>query len=129
MRHRAWITGMAAALVFAASPGLRAWSAPSGQDLAQQGRQVFGAAGCDACHFEGSIVAPSLKGVAGRRIAGVGRYAYSTALKAKAGTWTDANLDAFLADPQGFAPGTEMLAPGTDEPERLAIIAYLKTLR
>ena len=129
MRHRTWIAGAAAALVLAVGPGVRAQSAPSGQDLAEQGRQVFAAAGCDSCHFDGSIVAPPLKGVAGRRIAGVGRYAYSTALKAKAGTWTDADLDAFLTDPQAFAPGTEMLAPGTDEPQRKAIIAYLKTLR
>ncbi len=127
MRHGVWAT----CLLLAAAPSAWAQEAgpgSSGGDLVAQGKRAFDAAGCGGCHFPGSIVAPPLEGVAGRRIAGAGRYAYSTGLRAKAGTWTDANLDAFLTDAQAFAPGTEMLSPATDEGQRQAIIAYLKTL-
>ena len=73
---------------------------------ARDGAALFNAQ-CKSCH---SVTAasgpagPSLKGVVGRKIAGAPGYAYSTGLKAKTGTWGDANLDAFLANPAAFAP-------------------------
>ena len=71
---------------------------------------------------------PTLTGVAGGPIAAKS-FAYSPGLKAKGGTWTDANLDAFLKAPPTFAPGTKMLISVGAEPNRKAIIEYLKTLK
>lgn len=85
---------------------------------------------CKSCHGAKSTAAgPALAGVAGADIAGRTDYAYSTGLKAKAGTWTDANLDAYLARPTAFAPGTRMAVGVPGAPARAAIVAYLKTLK
>ena len=84
---------------------------------------------CGDCHSldpDSSPVAPSLKGVIGRKIASLADFSYSDALKAKGGTWTPQALDAFLTDPPAFAPGTQMLKGAPDPAERKAIIDYLK---
>ena len=67
--------------------------------------------------------------VVGRRIASLPDFAYSDALKAKQGVWNDAALNAFLADPQTFAPGTAMYGAAPDKGQRQAIIDYLKTVK
>ena len=85
---------------------------------------------CAACHGEKSTLAgPTLKGVVGAPIAGRSDYAYSAGLKAKRGTWTDANLDAYLAKPLAFAPGTRMVVAVPDANNRAAIVTYMKTLK
>ena len=56
-------------------------------------------------------------------------FTYSDALKAKDGTWTDEALDAFVADPQTYAPGTAMFGNAPDPAQRHAIIEYLKTVK
>lgn len=94
--------------------------------LAQDGAQLFNMQ-CRMCHG-GSPMGPSLAGVAGAPIASKS-FAYSPALKAKGGTWTDANLDAFLKGPSAFAPGTKMLIAVPSDANRAAIIGYLKTLK
>ena len=73
-----------------------------------------------------SLSGPTLKGVAGRKIAGAPGFAYSAGLKARTGTWTDAGLDAYLANPAGFAPGTRMFARVAQPEARSAVIQYLK---
>ena len=77
----------------------------------------------------GSPSAPALKGIVGRKPGAMAGYAFSPALKAKGGTWTDASLDAYLANPSAAIPGTKMFAADHDAAERAAIIAYLKTLK
>ena len=94
--------------------------------MAADGQQLFNMQ-CKMCHG-GSPMGPTLEGVAGGKIAAKG-YAYSPALKAKGGAWTDANLDAFLKAPATFAPGTKMLIAVPSEENRQALIAYLKTLK
>lgn len=94
--------------------------------LAQDGAQLFNMQ-CRMCHA-GSPMGPSLTGVAGGPIA-ASSFAYSPALKAKGGTWTDANLDAFLKAPAAFAPGTKMMMSVPGDAARASIIAYLKTLK
>jgi len=94
--------------------------------LAADGAQLFNMQ-CKMCHV-GSPMGPSLVGVAGGKI-GEGSFAFSPALKAKEGTWTDANLDAFLKAPTTFAPGTKMLISVPSDENRAAIISYLKTLK
>jgi cytochrome c2 len=99
--------------------------------FAQDGTTLFNTQ-CKSCH---SITAasgpagPSLKGVYGRKIAGAPGYAYSTGLKVRSGTWGDANLDAFLANPAGFAPGGKMFVKVAKPADRAALIAYMKTVK
>lgn len=93
---------------------------------AADGQQLFNMQ-CKMCHAGGPM-GPALNGVAGGKIAAKD-FAYSPALKAKGGTWTDANLDAFLGAPTKFAPGTKMMIAVPSAENRTAIIAYLKTLK
>ena len=85
---------------------------------------------CMTCHqAKSSPMGPSLAGVAGRKIASLTDFTYSPALKAKTGTWTDAQLDSFLSGPAAFAPGTKMPVSLSAAADRTAVIAYLKTLK
>ncbi|PCD02675.1 cytochrome C class I [Sphingomonas spermidinifaciens] len=122
---RGWTMVMLGLGVSAASPALAGQAAPD------PGKQAF--APCSACHAvtpNTKRMGPSLHGVVGRKVAGAPGFAYSPALKAKGGAWTPAALDAFLADPRGWAPGNRMSYPGVKDPaKRAAIIAYLKTLK
>jgi cytochrome c len=88
---------------------------------------------CGPCHtFEadGPVqIGPNLHGVLGRDIAGTEEFAYSQALQEKDGVWDYASLDAFLSDPEGFAPGNNMPIPGIEDgQERADLIAYIRTL-
>ena len=86
---------------------------------------------CGDCHTldPPSGTAPSLKGVVGRKVASLADFQYSDALKAKTGAWTPDNLDAFLAAPQSFAPGTAMYGGASDPNDRKAIIDYLTSVK
>lgn len=100
--------------------------------LADDGAAVF-AAECSGCHTAGEATAkklgPDLRGIFGQRIGSREDYDYSESLASKDGTWTEANLDRFLADPQEFVPGTKMRWDGIADPERRrALIAYLEGL-
>jgi cytochrome c len=94
--------------------------------LAADGQQLFNMQ-CKMCH-SGGPMGPALTGVAGANIASKD-FAYSPALKAKGGAWTDANLDAFLKAPAQFAPGTKMMMSVPSDENRAAIIQHLKTLK
>jgi cytochrome c len=100
--------------------------------LAATGEAVF-IDKCGDCHTldpNPAATAPALRGVVGRKIASVPGFSYSDALKAKAGgVWTDASLDAFIAAPKTFAPGTTMVGGAADPADRAAIIDYLKTAK
>ena len=61
-------------------------------------------------------IGPDLWGVVGQRIATARDYRYSGALNSVPGTWSEERLDAFLADPQSFAPGTSMQLGGISDP-------------
>ena len=85
---------------------------------------------CKTCHgAKSSPMGPSLAGVAGRDIASLSDFTYSAGLKAKTGAWSDPSLDAYLAAPAKFAPGTRMPASLPATADRAAVIAYLKTLK
>lgn len=73
---------------------------------------------------------PNLFGVVGRKPATSPGFAYSRAMQRKVGVWAPAELDRFLADPAGLAPGNAMpVGPVASAADRKAIIAYLTTLR
>lgn len=106
-----------------------ALTAIAGTAYAQDGAALFNAQ-CKSCHTltgTNGPAGPSLKGVVGRKVAGSPGYAYSKALTAKGGAWTDGQLDAYLAGPAAFAPGTKMFNKVADPKARTAIIGYLKT--
>jgi len=89
---------------------------------------------CAVCHPTDASgkpgVGPNLRGVHGRPAASDPGYAYSEALRGRGATWSDAELDAFLADPAGYAPGTWMPFAGIHDPdERAAVIRVLRELK
>lgn len=97
---------------------------------ADSGQQVF--TQCAACHStDGSAsLGPTLKGIVGRPSASVSGFSYSPAMKRSHLTWTAAELDKYIANPQGTVPGNTMPYPGlNDASQRAALIAYLATLK
>lgn len=88
---------------------------------------------CVVCHsFEqgGRLVfGPNLFGITGQPAAAIAGFGYSEALASSGLVWTDTNLVGFLADPEGFLPGTTARFPGLDAAQDKAdILAYLKSL-
>jgi len=90
--------------------------------------------GCNTCHeteegkpATGPHVGPTLVGVFGAARAGREDYAYSDAMSKLDGAWDVEALNAFLTDPTGVVPGTEMLrAPEMTREERIGLIAFLR---
>lgn len=117
------MTRLAALPVLALGAALSLAAAPA---LAADGAQLFNMQ-CKMCH-NGTPMGPPLAGVAGGPVAAKA-FAYSPALKSKGGTWTDANLEAFLKAPTAFAPGTKMMISVPNAENRAAIIEHLKTLK
>lgn len=108
--------------LLAAAPFVQAADATRGQAIYQ--------ARCAACHsvdFNG--VGPAHRGVFGR-LAGTakGFTNYSAALKGSGITWTEANLDRWLANPEALVPGQAMGISLPDAGERADVIAFLRTL-
>lgn len=106
----------------------------AGADLEAGRLALFG---CNTCHevakdrpATGVHVGPSLVGIFGSAQAAQADYAYSDAMKRLDGTWTAETLNAFLTDPTGLVPGTEMLrVPEMTRAERIGLISLLKQSR
>jgi cytochrome c len=114
-------------------------TASTGSALAEgdaaKGKAAF--AKCGICHQIGdgakTLVGPELNGIVGRKAASDASYAmYSAGMKklgAEGFTWTDENIDKWIADPKAMIPDSPMALafPGIpDAAERADIIAYLK---
>mgnify|MGYP002630569232 CR=1 FL=1 len=86
---------------------------------------------CLACHTDDDSgrhsIGPNLTKLLGRPLAQAPGYVYSDALKDLGGIWDEDSLNAFLSNPQDFAPGTTMGLPGLPEDERNKIIDYIKS--
>lgn len=88
---------------------------------------------CIQCHTDTkggpNKVGPNQWGVVGDPIAHRTDYAYSEAMKKKGGSWDYETLNAFLAHPKKFIPGTKMAFIGLSKPQdRADLIAYLRTM-
>jgi cytochrome c len=103
-------------------------AAPAAADPAGEGFALY-QRHCRTCHTLAAgdhRLGPSLHGIVGRPAGAAEGFAYSSALRVGALVWTEAALDAFLADPAGFLPGNGMVYPGMPSAEaRAAVIAYL----
>lgn len=111
------VTGVAAI----GAPSARAADAGHGKDLYQA---------CIACHSEKpEAIGPSLKGVVGRKAAALDDFRYSAPMRRANLTWDEANLKAYIADPQATVKGNRMPFGGVREAKDVDdIVAYLKTL-
>jgi cytochrome c len=96
----------------------------------EKGAKIFKK--CSACHKVeqgANAVGPYLLGVVGRPVDTATGYSYSGALEKVAEVWSPENLNEFLANPKGYAPGTTMGFAGLKKiGERADVIAYLDSL-
>jgi cytochrome c len=91
---------------------------------------------CASCHGfrpeDPNRVGPALYDVVGRVIGSHEGYRYSAALLAMrdaGSTWSYENLDAFIASPKSFAPGTRMSFTGIPgAQDRANLLGYMQTL-
>lgn len=134
--HLAWI-GLALSLTGCGpEPPSQSTVVVEGEDrfAAQPAGLDSPAAGCVVCHSiekGGPLrVAPNLWDIVGDKKARFSWYGYSRALAGAGGTWTLEDLDAYLADPDRFLPGTSKTLIGIADPkERADLITYLETLK
>lgn len=102
----------------------------AGADAASGAQQFYA---CRICHTvaDGAphLIGPNLWNIVNRRKASEPGFRYSQPLRDRGGTWTYAELAAYLHDPRAFVPGTSMAFRGISDEDRLAnILAYLRTL-
>ena len=95
-----------------------------------KGEAVF--AKCAACHTIASGgangIGPNLWGALGKAHGHVAGFAYSDALKGVAGDWDFEGMDAWLASPRKYAPGTKMSFAGLSSAEdRANLIVYMNS--
>ena len=125
MRHG--MIGLGVALLLAPS----ALAAPALAADAQHGKQLFQA--CAACHGQngtGGTLGPDLTGVVGRKAGTLDNFRYSNAMQHSNLVWTEANLRAYVSNPQAEVKGNRMPFSGVKNPKDADdIVAYLKTLK
>lgn len=85
---------------------------------------------CQACHSftadRDLPLGPNLSGVFGRKAGVVPGFDYSDVMRRSGIVWTPELLDAWLEDPAGYLPGTNMTFSGYGSPtDRRDLIAYL----
>ena len=118
------VVGAASAIVvmaIATTPGAAADAA--------HGKAVFQT--CAACHTDKpDAIGPSLRGVYGRKSAAVADFRYSNAMTRANLTWDDANLKAYIKDPQAKVKGNRMPFDGLHDPKDVDdIVEYIKTYK
>ncbi|MCF3627622.1 cytochrome c family protein [Thalassospiraceae bacterium LMO-SO8] len=99
---------------------------------ADAGAKVFKK--CTACHSAEAgakhKIGPNLWGIVGHPQGKADGYTYSGVLAGLSGKWTMEELDKFLADPKGYAPGTKMTFRGIPKnSDRAALLVFLDSLK
>jgi cytochrome c len=90
------------------------------------GEKIF--AKCAACHSlepGQHLMGPSLHAVLGRHAGRADGFVYSLAMERAKITWTAETLEAFIADPAGYVPGTAMPFAGLKSPEQRAALVCM----
>jgi cytochrome c len=130
------VPGVVASLAVALACLPPAGAPAAAEGDAARGERVFQR--CFACHSvdpgeTAKLQGPSLFRIAGRRAASEAGFDYSGSMKSRGAAglvWTAETLDRFVADPEGFVPGTLMsMPPLTDAQQRADLIAYLWSRR
>lgn len=119
-----WSPCLAAAVALLATvPG------PAPAADAERGKTLYAA--CAACHSDKpDALGPNLKGVVGRKAAALEDFRYSAPMRRAGLTWDDANLRAYILDPQATVKGNRMPFGGLRAAGDVDdIVAYLKTLQ
>lgn len=99
---------------------------------AVQGKRLF--LQCQACHAiipdAATKVGPNLYDIFEKKAGTSNDYGYSQAMAQSDIVWTEDNLDAFIAGPSTFIPGTSMGFSGVISPEqRHNLVAFLKSVK
>ena len=96
---------------------------------AAHGKALYQA--CVACHSERpEAIGPSLKGVMGRKAAALEDFRYSPPMRRANLIWDEANLRAYIMDPQATVKGNRMPFGGLRDANDVDdVIAHLKTLQ
>ena len=115
------LTGAAAAVVLIAVA-----TTPAAAADAAHGKVVFQT--CAACHSDKpDAIGPSLRGVYGRKSAALQDFRYSNAMMRAGLTWDDADLKAYIKDPQAKVKGNRMPFGGLSNAADIDdVIAFLK---
>ena len=114
---------IAAALLIVGIAGTAGYARAAGDPA--RGEQIYQR--CAGCHsLDANRVGPRHRGVYGRRAGGVDDYRYSRALSQAEIVWDDATLDAWLANPGKFIPGSRMGYRLKQAADRADIIAFLR---
>jgi cytochrome c len=92
----------------------------------EHGKVVFQT--CAACHSDKpDAIGPSQRGVYGRKSGSLDNFRYSNAMLRANLVWDEANLRAYLKDPQAKVPGNRMPFAGLTDPKDIDdVIAFLK---
>jgi cytochrome c len=115
------VIGAASAIVLMAIT-----TTPAAAADAAHGKVVFQT--CAACHSDKpDAIGPSLRGVYGRKSSALPDFRYSNAMMHANLTWDDANLKAYIKDPQAKVKGNRMPFGGLSSDADIDdVIAYLK---
>jgi cytochrome c len=108
---------------------LGAMAPPARAADATRGETVFKS--CAACHTgRPDALGPNLKGVYGRKAGALEDFRYSPAMKRTDFVWDEANLKAYINDPQGKVKGNRMPFSGLKSQADVDdVIAYLQRLK
>jgi cytochrome c2 len=125
---RAGLAGAVAVLCAGCSDGPDVVA--GGERTTDTGRGEILSYACQACHTLGEgqdhQIGPNLFEVFGRTAGSSPGFDYSIALGESGIVWSESELDAWLADPAGYLPGTTMAFTGyRDASDRSALIDYL----
>jgi cytochrome c len=123
-------TSAGPAVAAAVEEAIPDWGTELPKASASDGKQI--SARCEQCHdlSKGgpNKIGPNLWGVVGRPRASHPGFEYSSAMKAKGGSWTYDELFKFLKSPGSYIPGTKMSFAGLrSAQDRINLLAYLRT--